>query len=150
MHTVAEMYVDEPSRLPRILVVGHVHVAAWIQASGWSGPLSWEIKTWENERLFPPSGDLLVDRHPLPTDNQTPLFICPGSIGDHRHMGNEQFADYAMLDFEENEVIYHRVPYVSREDAIASILVPKHTDTNLRSDWWKSAEPLIKVILQER
>ncbi len=146
LHTVSEMEDRVRSQLPRILLVGHTHVAAWTSCSGWGGPYSWDPKTWGNGGLYTYSGNVETGRHPLPADNSAPLFICPGSIGAPRYMGNGRFADYAILDFEKNEVVYHRVPYEAREEKIASILVPKHTH-HLYTKWWALAQQLIREVL---
>lgn len=146
LHTVSEMKGRDRSQFPSILLVGHTHVAAWTSCSGWDAPYSWEPKTWENGGLYTSGGNAEMGRHPLPTDNSVPLFICPGSIGAPRHMGIGRLADYAILDFERHEVIYYRVPYEAREDKIASILAPDHTHY-LYARWWNLAEQLIREVL---
>lgn len=146
LRTVSEMKGGDRSQYPSILLVGHTHVATWTSCSGWDAPYSWEPKTWGNGRLYTSGGNAEMGCHPLPTDNSVPLFICPGSIGESRYMGAEQFADYAILNFERNEVIYHRVPYEARENRIASVLVPDHTH-HLHERWWLIAEQLIKEVL---
>jgi predicted phosphodiesterase len=115
--------------LPRLILVGHTHRSTVGKPGGWKKPRSWE---WEDGKDLYESQDGL---RPLPDSPDSPMIVCPGSVGQPRFLGGDQRAAYAILDLEHGTVHFRRVLYDEGEVKAAMVLVPK-SESPQRRRWW--------------
>mgnify|MGYP002403542036 CR=1 FL=1 len=97
-----EVLANRGNEPPRIILAGHTHHAmVWRRTMAeTNSSYGWIVSDDDQSRRL---------SHQSLALREDTLWINPGSIGQPRD-GNPQ-ASYALLDFNKNEVVFHRVPY---------------------------------------
>lgn len=129
--------IEEEGKFPSSIVVGHTHRPTLGKADRRKKPPSWE---WEAGIELYEKNDGL---RKLPEPGNSPVVICPGSVGQPRFVGRDRRAAYAVLDLEQGTVHFKRIAYDEGEFRAAMVPQPVESSTYTYHEWKQTVRNIL-------